>query len=236
MTRRVFISYSSVDDVLALDIASVLDSLGVHYFLDQKDISWGHPISKEIEDALGECLEVIVIISPASLKSQWVPYEIGIAKAKGKKVLPFLSNPSVDIPSFLSDFLYKTSLKEVRNYYASQDYKPKEKPQVVSTSPYDGETGVSRDLKWITIRFDREMNGGFSVRSGGSTWDLSNETQTDWSDDLKIFSISRDNAEKRLPSSKKIIIMLNGSGEGFKDTAFNNLEKYIFRFTTETSD
>jgi hypothetical protein len=225
MTWRVFISYSSVDDVLARDIASVLDSLGVHYFLDQKDISWGQPFSKEIEDALGECLEVIVIISPASLKSQWVPFEVGIAKAKGKRVLPFLAHPSVDIPSFLSEF----------HYYASQDYEPKGKPQVVLTNPYDGETGVSRDLKWITIKFDREMIGGFSVSSGGPTWDLSDATQSDWSDDLKTFSISRDNAEETLPPNKKIVIILNGSGVGFQDTAGNNLEKYIFRFTTATS-
>jgi len=38
------------------------------------------------------------VISPASLKSQWVAFEIGQAKALGKRLLPLLTHASLDVP------------------------------------------------------------------------------------------------------------------------------------------
>ena len=48
-------------------------------FLDKKSIEPGQAITEEVTKALVECVAMIVVVSPASLQSQWVPYEIGHA-------------------------------------------------------------------------------------------------------------------------------------------------------------
>lgn len=115
--EKVFISYSRVDENLADSLVSLFDEIGIECFLDRKDIDWGSSITYEIHKGLTECSTVIVIISPASLKSQWVPYEIGRAVGERKRILPLLTHPSLDLPGYLRDLNYKTDLKDVKEYF-----------------------------------------------------------------------------------------------------------------------
>lgn len=117
MSTKVFISYSSVDEDFAKKLAQTLEEIGIVYFFDRKDIDWGSSITGEIRKGLSECSAVVVVISPASLKSQWVPFEIGHAMDAGKKILPFLTHPSLDIPGYLHDLHYKTRLEDVKEYF-----------------------------------------------------------------------------------------------------------------------
>src|SRR6266511_1983062 len=93
--QTVFISYASVDHEIAEKLAQVLKEADVEYFLDQKDINWGVPITTRVQQGIAECSAIIVVISPASLKSQWVPFEVGHAMGAGKVVLPFVTHPSI---------------------------------------------------------------------------------------------------------------------------------------------
>jgi hypothetical protein len=102
-------------------------------------------------------------------------------------------------------------------------------PLVVSTNPSDGETGVSRNLEWISITFNKRMMNGYSVRSSGADWDLSESTPTYWSDDY-TFHISRDNIGDLAPNTE-ITFTLN-ERDGFRDLDGNLLEDYVFSFTT----
>jgi hypothetical protein len=117
---RVFISYSAVDEPLAREIQSTLENVGVGSFLDKKDIAWGDDVLERVARGLSDSAAVIVIVSPASLKSQWVPFEVGHAMALGKKVLPFLAHPSMDVPDFLRKLNHKTNVGDVRAYFAAQ--------------------------------------------------------------------------------------------------------------------
>jgi len=101
MAYDVFISYSHVDKGFVTDFSGELDKIGVGYFLDEKELDWGSHINESIKSSLFESKCILVIISPASLKSEWVPFEIGYAIANGKKILPLLIHPSLDMPAYI---------------------------------------------------------------------------------------------------------------------------------------
>ena len=119
---HVFISYSRMDRNFVSEIETVLKEEHIQYFLDEKNIEWGGEITNTIEDAISnDITHVIVVISPASLKSHWVSYEIGYAKASGVKILPFLTHPAIDLPLFLSKYNYIVSIEQLRNYFAKSN-------------------------------------------------------------------------------------------------------------------
>lgn len=114
----VFISYSHVDFEDAEAIAQVLSEQQVDFFRDVKDIEWGDAISSEVRAALEEAAAVLVILSPASLKSYWVHYEIGYASALRKRVLPYLTHPSLDTPGYIRDLKYFTTIEQIHECFA----------------------------------------------------------------------------------------------------------------------
>jgi len=59
-----------------------------------------------------------VIVSPASLKSVWVPYEIGYFSALKRPILPFLTHSSLDLPSYISALKHVGSIDELSAYFA----------------------------------------------------------------------------------------------------------------------
>lgn len=111
-----FISYARGDHAAVRKLARLLDSMGVEYFQDQKDIHWGDRITTCVTHGLMSADATIVVVSPASVKSQWVSFEIGYSMASGKKILPYLTHPAMELPGFLSDILHVSSLEEVRRF------------------------------------------------------------------------------------------------------------------------
>jgi len=114
---KVFLSYSTVDHKIAKQISRILSELEISHFFDKKDISWGQDVLKGVSEGLKSCSHLLVILSPASLKSGWVAFEIGQASALGKVILPYLTHPSLDIPDFIKQYHYKTSLAEIRKFF-----------------------------------------------------------------------------------------------------------------------
>lgn len=117
---KVFISYSHIDTSIANDLASILKELNIDYFLDSKDINWGNSISTMVQGGLDKCSAILVIVSPASLDSHWVPYEIGHVSALRKLILPYLTHPSLKVPQYISSLSYVTNTKEVKDYFANK--------------------------------------------------------------------------------------------------------------------
>jgi ribose transport system substrate-binding protein len=116
---RVFVSYSRIDKDAAKRVEAILRKKGIEYFLDERDIEWGADIDASILSAFERITHLIVLVSPASVKSQWVAYEIGLARGRGLKVLPFLLHPSVDRPPFIADLNYKTSTDDIEAYFTT---------------------------------------------------------------------------------------------------------------------
>ena len=49
-----------------------------------------------------------------------MPFEVGYASALGKKILPYLTHPSHDVPSYIRDLKYLTQVDQVRDYFSSE--------------------------------------------------------------------------------------------------------------------
>jgi hypothetical protein len=120
--NTVFISYSHIDSEVADDIAAILEEFEITFFRDVKDIEWGQPISLKVKEGLNDSLAILVIVSPASLKSHWVPYEIGYATAKEKRILPYLTHPSLEVPSYIKDLNYKADLSKVKDFFSKYSF------------------------------------------------------------------------------------------------------------------
>jgi hypothetical protein len=88
----VFISHSSQDAWIAKTIAEKVESVGAECWLDEKDLEGGGVIVGDIIRGIDACSEAIVLISPNSVKSQWVSFEIGGVRAQHKRVTPILNN------------------------------------------------------------------------------------------------------------------------------------------------
>lgn len=117
--NRVFISYSHTDAGFVEKIAGILSDLNIQYFRGIKNINWGEAIPSRVNEELRKSIAILVVISPGSLRSQWVPYEIGQASALGKRVLPFLTHPSIEAPLYIRHLNFVTSLEEVRSFFAN---------------------------------------------------------------------------------------------------------------------
>lgn len=122
----VFVSYSHSDREVADTLCAILDDLSIPYFRDERSIEWGESISSEVKLALSEAFAVIVVVSPGSLKSQWVAYETGYASALDKRILPFLTHPDLDVPGYMRDLKNHLDVAEVRSYFEDRFHIEKE--------------------------------------------------------------------------------------------------------------
>jgi len=92
----VFISYASQDNNEADQIRDAIVNAGGKVFMAPKDLTPGEDFPEEIRIALGRSRELWLLVSPASLKSDWVLSEWGAAWALGKKIVPILHRCSPD--------------------------------------------------------------------------------------------------------------------------------------------
>jgi hypothetical protein len=86
----VFISHSSKDAWIARTIAEKIAAVGATPWLDEKEVKGGDLLADKIRQGVEACREAVVLVSPYSLKSQWVLLEIGAVWMQKKRVTPIL--------------------------------------------------------------------------------------------------------------------------------------------------
>jgi len=89
-TQSAFISYCRDDQEFALRLAKDLKDSGAAVWLDQLDIAPGVPWDNAVEEALRGSQQMLVILTPTSVKSENVRDEISFALRQGKTVIPVL--------------------------------------------------------------------------------------------------------------------------------------------------
>lgn len=99
---HVFLSYSSKDKEIAHRVFQELRRKDIDVWLDSWEIKRGDSITDMINDALSASDYLVVLISPNSVNSRWVQYELGVAANKQLvkrdiTLLPVLINDA-DIP------------------------------------------------------------------------------------------------------------------------------------------
>src|SRR5262249_14228661 len=90
--RHIFISYSRADRAYVSRLAAHLATVGIPVWYDF-EVETGERFSQEIQQAIDECAAFVVVLTPASVASEWVRREISRAVRKDKRILPLLLSP-----------------------------------------------------------------------------------------------------------------------------------------------
>lgn len=115
---KVFISYSHKDKVFAEKLIEDLESRDIIIWYDDRNIDIGDVISEAISSGIEKSYCYLMIVSPSSLDSKWVKFELDEAYQqhinKGKKVLPVVIGDLnyEQLPRRLKKHLYADFRKE----------------------------------------------------------------------------------------------------------------------------
>ena len=114
---KIFVSHSSKDKWAARRIAKDIEELGHGVFLDEKDISTGESIDQAVRENLKSCDHFLLLLSPASRKSEWVLVELGGAIALDKRIVPILLYLGAnDVPQAINLKLAR-DINDISQYY-----------------------------------------------------------------------------------------------------------------------
>src|SRR5262245_50048965 len=90
MGDRVFICYAREDEEFVLKLAVNLKNRGVSVWLDQWDIAPGADWDQTIDNALQECTQFLIVLSPMAVTSKEVRSELRTALNLNKPIVPVL--------------------------------------------------------------------------------------------------------------------------------------------------
>lgn len=89
MAGHVFICYAREDEAFVFKLAANLNKAGIPIWLDQWDISPGASWNKSIADAIYDCVQFLVILSPAAVDSDQVEGE-WVTLDENKPIIPVI--------------------------------------------------------------------------------------------------------------------------------------------------
>lgn len=109
---KVFLSHSRVDKPFVERLKKDLESQGIATWYDDKDLDIGDILSDAIAQGINQSWCFLIVVSPQSVKSKWVKYELDEAYdshiSQGKRILPILIGnlPDAKIPQRLKKHKY----------------------------------------------------------------------------------------------------------------------------------
>lgn len=115
---KVFISHSSTDKRFVRTLKDDLNENNIETWFDEDELAIGDSLADKLEIALDQSSHFLIILSPTSINSEWVRFEIqkAIMNKSNKsihKILP-VKYKECDIPKELSDLLYEDLSNETR--------------------------------------------------------------------------------------------------------------------------
>ena len=105
MKKKVFISYSRIDMDFVKTLAEDLENQGFDIWYDLTDIDAGDRWAQEIQEGISESEIFAIVVSPNSLKSEWVEKEFLFASKRGLKIVPLLYE-MCELPIWLMNIQY----------------------------------------------------------------------------------------------------------------------------------
>ena len=116
---KVFISHQKADTDLSTRIAGRLKALhGIDSYLDAIDPFASQRIedvAEHVRREMARCTQLLAVVSPATARSQWVPWEIGVATEKNFPLATF-SGGNVPPPEFLRKWPYLRTDSDLDHY------------------------------------------------------------------------------------------------------------------------
>lgn len=114
---KVFISHSSAETWIARKVCEDIMRLGIDVFLDNKDIQTGDDFDGKTNEHILDSDEIIVLVSQAALRSNWVMIECGAARVLRKRLVPILIDVAPnELPQPINRHLAR-DLNQVERYY-----------------------------------------------------------------------------------------------------------------------
>ena len=115
---RVFISHKNVDEREARSVASRVTANGLDVYLDSIDPALGKTgddLAEYLLSRMGECQQLIAVVSVVTRTSWWVPWEIGVGSEKGFGMATYSESP-VSLPDYLKKWPSLHSLGDIDKY------------------------------------------------------------------------------------------------------------------------
>ena len=125
----VFMSFAAANQSEAARIQALVTSAGGKIFLSAKTLEPGDDFADVIRNALRASRELWMLVTPESLRSEWVMTEWGAAWALGTRIVPILLRCS---PAQLPDRLKRLQcldLHDIDRYVAQRFTGPSPEPQ-----------------------------------------------------------------------------------------------------------
>jgi hypothetical protein len=114
MAFSVFVSYSTRDLQTANALKSHIEHVGASAFIAEYSLAPGSPLSPDILQAIKNCDLFLLLWSSNAKTSEWVPQEIGAAKASGKAIMPVVLHAGLSLPGFINDLKYLPLYKDTQ--------------------------------------------------------------------------------------------------------------------------
>lgn len=87
-STEIFVSYSSRDAEIASELVSRLHDVGLRCFVAERDITASQQWQPALRDEIKKAKAVLILLTPRSLKSNWVAIETGAAWVLEKAIIP----------------------------------------------------------------------------------------------------------------------------------------------------
>ena len=104
-TGSVFISHSHQDNELVRDLVRRLRAAGLKPFVDLADLPVGADWKKTVREQIHAADAMLILVTPAALKSAWMMTELGMAEGFERIVLPVTAGlKPCDLPGPLQTY------------------------------------------------------------------------------------------------------------------------------------
>jgi TIR domain len=121
----IFLSHISIDKTTAINIGNYIMEKGdIDIYLDiydedlQQAVTAGDPykITLYLEEGLEQSTHIMCLVSQSTIKSWWVPYELGYGKRAKKDLATLTLKNTVELPSYLKIGAILRGTKSLNDY------------------------------------------------------------------------------------------------------------------------
>jgi hypothetical protein len=150
---KVFISHQLRDAALAAQISDRLKlTHRIDSYLDITDPDankHGEELAQHVRTQLAACTQLLAVVSPATVESWWVPWEIGIATERDYPLATYVGG-MVTPPDYLKKWPFLRNLTDLDSYVdASRSFERAFNTQILRES-----TGVAQSRALSTFYRD----------------------------------------------------------------------------------
>ena len=94
--KRVFVSHSEESRELAEYVSQKLRDMGIDASSDESNAPEGTELRKWLKNEIGRSDAIVTLVTPNSLESNWMQYEVGLATGLDRLVIPVVVDVNAD--------------------------------------------------------------------------------------------------------------------------------------------